>query len=76
MTDPGIAFQAYSVKGEGRSPQRHYSCTPFDDLAALPVAGIAAVGPYLELFARQQWPGWTCVGDQADRFATHPVDAA
>ena len=24
-------------------------------------------GPYLELFARQQRPGWTCVGDQVDR---------
>ncbi|WP_271523283.1 MT-A70 family methyltransferase [Bradyrhizobium sp. CCBAU 53380] len=25
-------------------------------------------GPYLELFARQQWPGWTCVGDEAGKF--------
>jgi N6-adenosine-specific RNA methylase IME4 len=25
-------------------------------------------GPYLELFARQQWPGWTCIGDEADKF--------
>jgi N6-adenosine-specific RNA methylase IME4 len=25
-------------------------------------------GPYLELFARQQWPNWTCVGDEAEKF--------
>jgi N6-adenosine-specific RNA methylase IME4 len=25
-------------------------------------------GPYLELFARQQWPGWSCVGDEAKKF--------
>jgi len=25
-------------------------------------------GPYLELFARQCWPGWTCVGDEVGKF--------
>jgi N6-adenosine-specific RNA methylase IME4 len=30
-------------------------------------------GPFLELFARQQWPGWTCVGDESTKFA---VEAA
>ncbi len=25
-------------------------------------------GPHLELFARQQWPGWTCVGNEQDKF--------
>ena len=25
-------------------------------------------GPYVELFARQQWPGWTCVGDEQNKF--------
>jgi N6-adenosine-specific RNA methylase IME4 len=25
-------------------------------------------GPYLELFARQRWPGWTAWGDETDRF--------
>jgi hypothetical protein len=38
MADPGITFRAYSAKGEGRSPQRHYECTPFEELAGLPVA--------------------------------------
>ena len=26
-------------------------------------------GAYLELFARQQWPGWVCVGDEVGKFA-------
>ena len=169
LADPGIAFQAYSTKGEGRSPQRHYRCSPLDELMHLPVAEIAAEncflflwvplrsvdlvkplmqgwgfvfsgsaftwaklnksgigwfmgnghttrknveicwlgrrgspervsagvreliiapvrehsrkpdevymrieefcdGPYLELFARQCWPGWTCVGDEVGKF--------
>jgi N6-adenosine-specific RNA methylase IME4 len=25
-------------------------------------------GPYLELFGRQQWPGWICVGDESTKF--------
>ncbi|MCY3753954.1 MAG: MT-A70 family methyltransferase [Alphaproteobacteria bacterium] len=25
-------------------------------------------GPYLELFARQKWPGWTAWGDEAGKF--------
>jgi N6-adenosine-specific RNA methylase IME4 len=25
-------------------------------------------GPYLEIFARQQWPGWTCIGNESDKF--------
>ena len=169
MADPGIAFRAYSAKGEGRSPQTHYQCTPFQQLAALPVANVAARdcflflwiplrsvflveplmqawgfkfsgtafvwakqnksgvgwfmstgygtrknaevcwlgrrgspqrkskavrelivaplrehsrkpdeiyhrieslchGPYVELYARQQWPGWICVGDETRKF--------
>jgi N6-adenosine-specific RNA methylase IME4 len=30
-------------------------------------------GPYVELFARQQWPGWICVGDESGKF---PAEAA
>jgi N6-adenosine-specific RNA methylase IME4 len=30
-------------------------------------------GAYLELFARQQWPGWVCVGNESTKFA---VEAA
>jgi N6-adenosine-specific RNA methylase IME4 len=169
MADPGIAFEAYSPKGENRTPQKYYQCTGFKQLSALPVAQYAAEdsflflwlplrsvflvdplmrawgfrfsgsafawakqnkngegffmgtgygtrknveicwlgrrgkpkrksmvvrelivaprrehsrkpdevysriealcsGPFLELYARQQWPGWTCVGDEATRF--------
>ena len=25
-------------------------------------------GPYLEMFARQRWPGWDAYGDQVDQF--------
>jgi N6-adenosine-specific RNA methylase IME4 len=169
LADPPIPFRTYSAKGEGRSPQHHYHCSPPDELMQLPVASIAAVncflflwiplrsvflveplmqawdfsfsgaafvwakqnknsvgwfmgggygtrhnveicwlgrrgaprrrsaavrelivaprrehsrkpdeinrriealcaGPYVELFARQQWPGWTCVGDEVGKF--------
>lgn len=40
--DPPLYFRGWSKKGEGRSPQRHYRCPPFDELLALPVADIAA----------------------------------
>jgi N6-adenosine-specific RNA methylase IME4 len=26
-------------------------------------------GPFLEIFARQQWPGWTCVGDELGKWS-------
>lgn len=29
-------------------------------------------GPYLELFARQQWPGWDVWGNQAGKFPAQP----
>ena len=29
-------------------------------------------GPYLEIFARQQWPGWVAVGDEVERFTPAP----
>ncbi len=47
------------------SPRREHSRKPdetYDRIHAY------ADGPYLELFARQQWPGWTAWGNQTDRF--------
>jgi N6-adenosine-specific RNA methylase IME4 len=174
LADPSIAFEAYSPKGEARTPQKYYRCDSFEALAALPVADYAAAdcflflwipprsvflarplmeawgfkfsgkgfcwakanesgvgwfmgngygtlhntedcwlgrrgkpqrksnavrelivaarrepsrkpdavysriealcdGPYLELFARQQYPGWTCVGNESAKFS---VEAA
>jgi N6-adenosine-specific RNA methylase IME4 len=25
-------------------------------------------GPYVELYARQRWPGWICTGDEVGKF--------
>ncbi len=50
IADPGIAFEAHSPKGEGRSPQRHYRCDPFEKLAKLPVADFAAADCFLFLW--------------------------
>jgi N6-adenosine-specific RNA methylase IME4 len=169
LVDAPLAFETWSRKGEGRSPQHHYQCLSFEQLASMPVANAAAPncflfswiplrsvflvqslmhawgfnfsgaafcwvkqnpsgigwfmgggygtrhnveicwlgrrgkpvrksasvrelivapvrehsrkpdeiyrriealcdGPYLELFARQQWPGWICVGDEVGKF--------
>jgi N6-adenosine-specific RNA methylase IME4 len=169
LVDPPLAFRTWSPRGEGRSPQHHYACLSFEQLAALPILRVASShcflflwiplrsvflveplmrawgfafsgaafawvkqnrnglgwfmaggygtrhnvevcwlgrrgsprrksagvreliiapvrehsrkpdeiysrieslcdGPYLELFARQQWPGWTCVGDEVGKF--------
>jgi N6-adenosine-specific RNA methylase IME4 len=168
LADPPLEFKTRSAKGEGRTPQQHYRCMTFEELAAMPVAAVAAEdcflflwvplrsvflveplmdawsfkfsgsafvwikqckngtwfmgggygtrhnaevcwlgrrgspqrkskavreviiaqrrehsrkpdevygriealcgGPFVELFARQQWPGWTCIGDEADKF--------
>ena len=50
LADPPLAFQTRSLKGEGRSPQHHYACLSFDELATLPVAGLAAADCFLFLW--------------------------
>jgi N6-adenosine-specific RNA methylase IME4 len=50
MADPGLAFACCSAKGEGRSPQAHYHCTPFAELPEFPVANIAAADCFLFLW--------------------------
>ena len=47
------------------APVREHSRKP-DEFYDRAVA--YADGPYLELFARQQRPGWTCWGNQVDKF--------
>jgi hypothetical protein len=42
LADPPVVFRTWSCKGEGRSPQRHYACLSFEQLAAHPVASAAA----------------------------------
>lgn len=53
------------------SPRREHSRKPDETYGRIETY---ADGPYLELFARQPWPGWTAWGNQTDRFA--PVSPA
>jgi N6-adenosine-specific RNA methylase IME4 len=48
------------------APRREHSRKP--DEVYRRIEALCA-GPFLEIFARQQWPGWTCVGDESERFA-------
>jgi N6-adenosine-specific RNA methylase IME4 len=50
LADPPVAFTTRSRKGEGRSPQHHYACMSFDELAAIPVASGAAADCVLFLW--------------------------
>jgi N6-adenosine-specific RNA methylase IME4 len=42
LADPPWMFRTYSENGKGRSPERHYDCLPLTEIAALPVAALAA----------------------------------
>jgi N6-adenosine-specific RNA methylase IME4 len=47
------------------APVREHSRKP-DEIYARVEA--LSDGPYVELFARQQWPGWICIGDEVGKF--------
>ena len=48
-----------------RAPRREHSRKPDEQYSRIEsLVG----GPYLELFARQAWAGWTAWGNQTDRF--------
>jgi N6-adenosine-specific RNA methylase IME4 len=49
--DPPWHFRNWSAKGTGRNAVSHYDCMSFADLAALPVAGLAADDCVLFLWA-------------------------
>jgi N6-adenosine-specific RNA methylase IME4 len=49
------------------APRREHSRKPDDVYQRIEAL---CAGPYLELFARQQWPGWTCLGDESGRFGS------
>jgi N6-adenosine-specific RNA methylase IME4 len=51
MADPPWRFELYSDKGEEKSPQAHYATMTLDDIAALPVAGLAKADCLLWLWA-------------------------
>ncbi|MYL97041.1 DNA methyltransferase [Novosphingobium sp. FGD1] len=42
LVDPPWRFANYSAKGETKNPSAHYSCMSLEDIAALPVAHLAA----------------------------------
>lgn len=54
LCDPPWAFAVRSAKGHGKSPERHYPTMPFGDLAALPVARLAARDCLMFMWAT--WP--------------------
>ena len=50
VVDAPLAFATWSRKGEGRSPQHHYACLSFEQLAAIPMARVAARHCFLFLW--------------------------
>lgn len=46
-------------------PRREHSRKPDDFYGRIEAL---VDGPYLEVFARQAWPGWDQIGDQTDKF--------
>lgn len=56
-----------------RAPRREHSRKP-DEIYSRIEQLVA--GPYLELFARQQWPGWSAWGNQVGKFEAPPQSGA
>ena len=48
-----------------RAPRREHSRKPDEQYERIEAL---VDGPYLELFARQAWPGWSSWGDESDKF--------
>lgn len=49
-----------------RTPRREHSRKPDEQYERIQAP---AGGPYLEMFARQAWPGWTAWGNEVGRFS-------
>lgn len=47
------------------APRREHSRKPDEQYGRIEAL---CAGPYLELFARQRWPGWSVWGDESDLF--------
>jgi N6-adenosine-specific RNA methylase IME4 len=54
------------------SPRREHSRKPDEIYGRIETL---CDGPYLELWARQQWPNWTCVGDEIGKFGAANIAA-
>lgn len=48
-----------------KAPRREHSRKPDEQYARIEAL---VDGPYLELFARQAWPGWSAWGNEAEKF--------
>lgn len=48
--DPNWRFTAFSDKGLGRAPERHYKTATLDEICALPVGDVAAPNSHLMLW--------------------------
>src|SRR5690606_19402211 len=48
-----------------RAPRREHSRKPDEQYERIEAL---VDGPYLELFARQAWPGWSAWGNESDKF--------
>jgi N6-adenosine-specific RNA methylase IME4 len=68
----------FAIKGKGRTrgparSQANFFATQKQEHSRKPailrkIAEECSYGPYLELFAREQAPGWECWGDEADTY--------
>jgi len=51
MADPNWKFETYSAAGEGKSAQKHYDCSPLDEIKSIPVGQMASPNCLLWLWA-------------------------
>lgn len=58
-------IKSRSVRDFLFAPRREHSRKPDENYARIESM---YDGPYIELFARQSYPGWDCWGDQVDKF--------
>jgi N6-adenosine-specific RNA methylase IME4 len=63
--------QAHDVRELIVAPRREHSRKPDEQYGRIERL---CAGPYVELFARQRWPGWHSWGDEADLFAAPSVE--
>lgn len=78
--EPCLLFRRGAPKILSRSerdilfaPRREHSRKPDEQYGRIERL---VAGPYLELFARQAWPGWAAWGNQTDKFAPANDNAA
>ena len=55
------------------APRRQHSRKPDEIYARIEAL---CDGPFAELFARQQWPGWLCAGDESKKFQPRQIQGA